>query len=80
MTESNKNANCQRNGTVQGSSEGKHPMLDVGVWYSMDGLKLLLECSGDEEEQNNFYNGWTGDPYISALLVFCPCFETEAHL
>jgi hypothetical protein len=50
---------------------GKHPMLD-GVWCSMDGLKLLLECSGDKEEQNNFYNGWTGDHYILALLVFCP--------
>jgi hypothetical protein len=48
----------------------KHPMLD-GVWCSMDGLKLLLECSGDEEEQNDFYNGWTGDHYVSVLLVFC---------
>jgi hypothetical protein len=37
----------------------------------MDGLKLLLECSGDEEEQNDFYNGWTGDHYVSVLLVFC---------
>ncbi len=38
----------------------------------MDGIKLMLECSGDDDVQNRFYNGWTCDPYIGAVLVFCP--------
>ena len=38
----------------------------------MDGLKLILEQSGDCVMQNMFYNGWTHDHYISSVLVFCP--------
>jgi hypothetical protein len=38
----------------------------------MDGLKLLLECAGNIEEENDFYNGWTCDHYVSAVFVFCP--------
>ena len=38
----------------------------------MDGIKLMLECSSDEDVQNRFYNGWTCDHYIGAVLVFCP--------
>ena len=49
----------------------RHPMLQ-NVWCTMDGIKLLLECAGDEEVQNQFYNGWTCDHYVSAVLVFCP--------
>jgi hypothetical protein len=49
----------------------RHPLLE-GVWCSMDGLKLALECSSNDEEQNDYYNGWTCDHYVSALLVFCP--------
>lgn len=49
----------------------RHPLLNE-VWCSMDGLKLLLECSGDEEEQGDFYNGWTHDHYVTAVIVFCP--------
>ena len=48
-----------------------HPMLQ-NVWCTMDGIKLLLECTGDEEVQNQFYNGWISDHYVSAVLVFCP--------
>ena len=36
----------------------RHPRLD-GVWCTMDGLKLMLECASNEDEQNRFYNGWT---------------------
>ncbi len=47
------------------------PMFQ-NVWCTMDGIKLLLECAGDEEVQNQFYNGWTCDHSVSAVLVFCP--------
>jgi hypothetical protein len=38
----------------------------------MDGIKLMLECAGDDDIQNRFYNGWTCDHYVGAVLVFCP--------
>jgi hypothetical protein len=49
----------------------RHPLL-TDVWCAMDGLKLLLECPSDTEEENDFYNGWTFDHYVSAVFVFCP--------
>ena len=48
-----------------------HPTLD-GVWCTMDGLRLMLECVSNEDKQTRFYNGWTCDHYIGAVLVFCP--------
>ena len=38
----------------------------------MDGLKLLLQQSGDVYIQKRFYNGWTHDHYISCVFVFAP--------
>ena len=32
----------------------------------------MVECSGDDDDQSRFYNGWTCDHYIGAVLVFCP--------
>ncbi len=49
----------------------KHPALE-DVWCTMDGLKSYLQQSGDSTIQNTFYNGWTHDHYVSAVLVFCP--------
>ncbi len=49
----------------------QHPSLE-NVWCTMDGLKLMIECSSNDDEQNHFYNGWTCDHYVSAVLVFCP--------
>lgn len=49
----------------------RHPLLE-DVWCTMDGLKLMLECAGDGVVQNRFYNGWTCDHYVGAVLVFCP--------
>jgi hypothetical protein len=49
----------------------RHPFLN-DVWCTMDGIKLMLECAADEDVQNRFYNGWTCDHYIGAVLVFCP--------
>jgi hypothetical protein len=48
-----------------------HPFLG-DVWCTMDGVKLMVECSGDDDKQNRFYNRWTCDHYIGAVLVFCP--------
>ena len=49
----------------------RHPLLN-DVWCTMDGIKLMLECAADDDVQNRFYNGWTCDHYIGAVLVFCP--------
>eukprot|EP00804_Cyclotella_cryptica_P010121 CCRYP_018494-RA/>CCRYP_018494-RA protein AED:0.03 eAED:0.03 QI:578/1/1/1/0/0/2/26/188 len=38
----------------------------------MDGIKLMVECAAEDDVQNRFYNGWTCDHYIGAVLVFCP--------
>ena len=55
----------------QRTISAKHPKLKE-VWCTMDGLKIYLEQSGDPVTQNRFYNGWTCDHYVSAVLVFCP--------
>ena len=55
----------------QRTISAKHPRLK-DVWCTMDGLKIYLEQSGDPVTQNRFYNGWTCDHYVSAVLVFCP--------
>ena len=49
----------------------KHPALE-NVWCTMDGLKLLLECSSSDDGQNNFYNGCQCDHYVNAVFNFCP--------
>ena len=49
----------------------RHPSLHY-VWCTMDGLKLLLEQSGDFIIQSRFYNGWTHDHYVSSIFVFAP--------
>ena len=49
----------------------RHSYLNQ-CWCTMDGLKITIECSGDDDEQNMFYNGWTCDHYVSAVFVFCP--------
>jgi hypothetical protein len=49
----------------------RHPKL-LGVWCTMDGLKLLLEQAPESIIENRFYNGWTHDHYVGNVLVFCP--------
>ncbi len=44
----------------------------AGVWCAMDGLKLLIQSAGDDEEQNCYYIGWTCDHCMNAVPVFCP--------
>jgi DDE superfamily endonuclease len=49
----------------------RHPVLD-NVWSTMDGLKLKLQAAANNTIQNNYYNGWTHDHYVSCVIVFCP--------
>ncbi len=37
----------------------------------MDGIKLMIECSGDDDKQNCHYNEWTCGHYSNSVLVFC---------
>jgi hypothetical protein len=46
----------------------RHPLL-IDVWSTMDDLELVLECSSGTEEENNFYNEWTCDHYVSAVFI-----------
>jgi hypothetical protein len=47
----------------------RHPFL-TDVWC-MDGLKVMLEQSGDALIQEWFYNAWTQDHYVLPVLCFC---------
>jgi hypothetical protein len=38
----------------------------------MDGLKLLVQSSEDDTEQNAYYNGWLHDHFVSCVYVFVP--------
>ncbi len=49
----------------------RHPYLS-DVWCTMDGLKVMLEQSGDALIQEQFYNGWTHDHYVTSVMCFCP--------
>jgi DDE superfamily endonuclease len=49
----------------------RHPALQ-DVWCTMDGIKLMLQQSGNQLSQGNYYNGWTHDHYVSNVIVFCP--------
>jgi hypothetical protein len=37
----------------------------------MDGLKLMLKQSGDALIQEQFYNGWMHDHYVTSVMCFC---------
>jgi hypothetical protein len=49
----------------------KYPALEH-CWGAMDGLKLRLGRSGNDQTQNMFFNGWTHDHYVSNLFLFSP--------
>ena len=38
----------------------------------MDGLKLHIQRTRDNNTQKNFYNGWTHDHYVTAVFTFTP--------
>jgi hypothetical protein len=63
--------------TYQAAIRRKHPALK-GIWCCMDGLRLCLQqAAGDATTQNNFYNGWTHDHYVTSVFVFCPDGTTQ---
>jgi hypothetical protein len=45
--------------------------ISLDVWCTMDGLKLMLEQSGDAIIQEQFYNGWTHNHYVTSVMCFC---------
>ncbi|KAF9039695.1 hypothetical protein BDZ89DRAFT_945205 [Hymenopellis radicata] len=47
----------------------RHPLLD-GAFGSVDGLKLPVQVSIDQEIENATYNGWLHDHFISNILAF----------
>ena len=44
----------------------------TNVAYVGDGLKILIEKSGDNVKQNAFYNGWKCDHFVTNLFIFAP--------
>ena len=52
---------------------GKHPSLGAQkVWCTIDGLKLMLQQAPNSTIQEQFYNGWMHDHYVTSVLCFCP--------
>jgi hypothetical protein len=45
------------------------PVLD-GTWCVIDGLKIKVQKSGDEEIQNAYYNGWLHSHFVGCIFVF----------
>jgi len=50
---------------------GRHPLL-TGAFASIDGLKLPLQTSSNEDIENATYNGWLSEHFISSVLVYSP--------
>jgi hypothetical protein len=48
----------------------RHPLL-ANCWVTMDGLKLFLQQLGNATIQENYYNGWTHDHYVTSVFCFC---------
>ncbi len=49
----------------------RYPLLH-DCWATMDGLKLYLHQAGNTKIQEQFYNGWTHDHYVTFVFCFCP--------
>ncbi len=49
----------------------RHPLLN-DCWAMMDGLKLYLQALGNLEIQEQYYNRWTHDHYVTYVFCFCP--------
>lgn len=51
----------------------RHTLLgEENVVCAVDGIKLRIEQSGENQIQRMFYNGWTHDHYVSNVYVFAP--------
>ncbi|KAJ3879203.1 hypothetical protein F5051DRAFT_302326, partial [Lentinula edodes] len=49
----------------------RHPLL-VGAFGSLDGLKLPVQTSSDDDVENETYNGWLHEHFISNVIAFSP--------
>ena len=49
----------------------RHDQL-LGAFGFIDGLKLPVEESADQDIENAMYNGWLHDHFVSNILVFAP--------
>ncbi|KAG6913460.1 hypothetical protein DXG01_006709 [Tephrocybe rancida] len=49
----------------------RHPRL-TGAFASIDGLKLPVQTSADEDVENATYNGWLSEHFVSSVLAFSP--------
>jgi hypothetical protein len=47
----------------------RHPRL-TGAFESLDGLKLLVQTSMDQDIENATYNSWLSEHFISSVLFF----------
>jgi hypothetical protein len=47
------------------------PVLN-GAWCIVDGLKIPIQKSGDEEIQNAYYNGWLHSHFVGCIFIFAP--------
>ena len=43
-----------------------------GMFAFLDGMKIPLQQSSDDDVQNACYNGWTCNHYVSNILLFTP--------
>jgi len=43
-----------------------------GTWCVVDGLKIPIQKSGDEETKNEYYNGWLHSHFIGCIFAFAP--------
>ena len=58
----------------------KYPLI-TNCWGAMDGLKLPLQRAGNETQQNNdFYNGWNHEHYVTNLFLFRLMAKFAAHI
>jgi hypothetical protein len=56
----------------------RHPLL-TGAFGVMDGLKLPVQTSADEEIENATYNGWLQEHFVSCVFAFCPRGESTVY-
>ena len=59
---------CEHFSTV---IQERHSLL-TGAFGVVDGLKLPVQTTGDEDIENATYNGWLHSHYISNVLAFAP--------
>jgi hypothetical protein len=49
----------------------RRPLLN-DCWATMDGVKLYLQQSGNAVIQEQYYNGWMHNHYVTSVFCFCP--------